>query len=98
MPVLVEPLEADHRRMEAEAVAGLDARRASLIPSFGRARSTPRRRTARPCSAVVAAGSSMTTRIRSGCFSTLVPCERLRGERGGRAAQEERQPAPTPMP
>ena len=34
----------------------------------------------------------MTTRIRSGCFSTLVPCERLRGQRRRCAAQDERQP------
>ena len=48
--VLVQPLEADHRRMESEAIGNLDDLRVPESPASASPDSTPGRRRGRPCS------------------------------------------------
>ena len=96
--VLVEPLEADHRGMEAEAVGDLDhvAIRDPQLRSGAVVRRIPYGTTVfRPS---LPPDSSITTRIRSGCFSTLVPSSACAASAADVRLKTSGSPAPTPMP
>ena len=90
--VLVQPLEADHRRMKAEAVGGLEhvaLLDPELRPGAVVGRIAVRHDRVQP---VVAAGQLDDDENALGMLLDARALERLRRERGRRAAQDERQP------
>ena len=89
--VLVEPLEPDHRRMEAEAVGGLDD--LALGDSQLRPSAVVRRVAVRHdgVQAVVAARQLDDDENPLGMLLDAGALERLRRQRRGRAAQDQRQ-------
>ena len=96
--ILVEPLEADHGRMEAETVGELDRPGVPGFPDSAGRGSTPDRRTGRPCSTRRCRPRARRRRESARAAFDARPFEGLRNSATDVLLRMSGNPAPTPMP